>query len=223
VDTIEITTSPADGTAAAGTTDTTATWMQLPLRAYLTGPDLPVTVTLADSGVDAVILRAAGTASVELVRDRQIVQEAETILAAPVADPARQVELLRRALAVDVGARQEAALAAERRRTELANLRNGQAQTLAEIRDYAIDRYRKDDLTRDGLDTFLRRFDLDPYEPRVKVTYRITGSFEVDSDDRDQVENDVDQNLRVDLDQIDDVVEYSDDVNISVTSVEPVD
>jgi hypothetical protein len=227
VDTIEITDDTTDDTtkdaAAAGATDTAAAWMRLPLRAYLTGPDLPVTVTLADSGVDVVILRAAGTATVELVRNKQIVREADTALAAPINDPARQVELLRAALAADVVARQEAALTADQRRDDLTQLQERRRQTLDEIRDFAIEQYRDDELTRTMLDTFLEKFDLEPYRPRVTVTYSITGSFEVDSDDSDQVEYDVDQNLRVDLDEIDDVVEYSDNVNVSVTSVEPSD
>jgi len=197
--------------------------MQLPLRAFLTGPDLPVTVTLTNTGVDAVLLGPAGPASVDVARDARIVREADTMLAVPVTDPTRQVELLRAALSADVAARQTLAATAAQRLTELGELRTSQARRLAEIRDYAIEQYRESEISRDVLDAFLSRFNLDPYQPRVKVTYTITGSFEVDSDDPNEVENDVDQNLRVDLDDVDDVVDYSDDFQVSVRSVEPVD
>jgi hypothetical protein len=222
VDTLEDTTdTPTRGSATADTAETA--WMQLPLRAFLTGPDLPVTVTLTNTGVDAVLLGPAGPASVDVARDGRIVREADTMLAVPVTDPTRQVELLRAALSADVAARQTLAATAAQRLTELGELRTSQARRLAEIRDYAIEQYRESEISRDVLDAFLSRFDLDPYQPRVKVTYTITGSFEVDSDDPNEVENDVDQNLRVDLDDVDDVVDYSDDFQVSVRSVEPVD
>jgi hypothetical protein len=197
-------------------------WMQLPLRAFLTGdPGLPLAVTLSTSGVDAVLLGRVGTATVEVLREGSIVREADTMLAVPVTDPTRQVELLRAALAADVTTRQGLAETAQQRGTELNQLRTSQASTLDAIRDYLIDRYRDDELTRDVLDAFLSRFDLDPYQPRIKVTYTITGSFEVDSDNTYNVENDVDNNLRPELDDIDDVVEYSDEYSVSVRSVEP--
>jgi len=86
-----------------------------------------------------------------------------------------------------------------------------------------IEQYRDSEYSRDVLDAFLSRFDLDPYQPRVKVTYTITGSFEVDSDDADEVEDNVEQNLRVDSDDVDGAVEYSDNFDVTVRSVEPVD
>ncbi len=199
-----------------------AQWMQLPLRAFLLGPDLPLAVTLTTSGAEAVLLGRADTASVEVLRDGRIVREADTMLAVPVTDPTRQAELLRAALAADVTTRQALTETAEQRRTELDQLRTGQARTLAGIRDYAIDQYRDDQISRDVLDAFLARFDLDPYRPRVKVAYTITGSFEVDSDNADEVENNVEQYLRVDLDDVDDIVEYSDEFSVSVRGAEPV-
>jgi hypothetical protein len=218
VDTLEDTTDNPTITDPAQA----AQWMQLPLRAFLLGPDLPLAVTLTTSGAEAVLLGRADTVSVEVLRDGRIVREADTMLAAPVTDPTRQAELLRAALAADVAARQTLAETAEQRRTELDQLRASQARTLAEIRDYVIADYRADEFSRDVLDAFLARFDLDPYQPRVKVTYTITGSFAVDSDDADEVEDNVDQNLRVDIDDVDGVVEYSDDYSVSVRSVEPV-
>ena len=218
MDTLEDTTGTADATAE------TAPWMQLPLRAFLTGePSLPVAVTLAVSGVDAVLLGRVGNATVEVLREGRIVREADTMLAVPVTDPARQVELLRAALVADVAARRGLAETAQLRGFELNQLSASQASTLAEIRDYVIDRYRDDELTRDVLEAFLSRFDLDPYQPRVKVTYTITGSFEVDTDDPEDVESNVEQNLRVDSDDVDGVVEYSDDFSVDVRRVEPVD
>ena len=106
VDTLEDTTQ----SAPVGETP----WMQLPLRAFLTGPDLPVTVTLSDSGVDAVILGRAGTSLVGVTRDGCIVRGADTMLAVPVTDPTRKVELLRAALAADAAARRGLAVSTPR-------------------------------------------------------------------------------------------------------------
>ena len=227
MDTLEDTT--ANVTTDSSTKDSAATdptqatqWMQLPLRAFLLGPDLPLAVTLTTSGVDTVLLRRIDTASVELLRDGRIVREPDTMLAAPVTDPTRQAELLRAALAAEAATRQALAETAEQRRTELDQLRASNAGTLAEIRDYVIADYRADEYSREVLDAFLARFDLDPYQPRVKVTYTITGSFEVDSDDAGEVEDNVEEYLRVDLDDVEDVVVDSDDFSVSVSRVEPV-
>jgi hypothetical protein len=221
VDTLEDTTDNPTKDSAADAAQATQ-WMQLPLRAFLLGPDLPLAVTFATSGAEAVLLGRVDTASVEVLRDGRIVREADTMLAVPVTDPTRQAELLRAALAADVAVRRALAETAEQRRTELDQLRTGQTRTLAAIRDYAIADYRADEFSRDVLDAFLARFDLDPYQPRVKVAYTITGSFEVDSDNADEVENNVEEYLRVDLDDVDDTVEYSDEFNVSVRGVEPV-
>ena len=226
MDTLEDTTAnvTTDSSTKDSASDTAqaAQWMQLPLRAFLLGPDLPLAVTLSTSGVDAVLLRRVDSASVELLRDGRIVREPDTMLAVPVTDPTRQAELLCAALAADVTARQALAATAEQRRTELAELRASNAGTLAEIRDYVIADYRADEYSRDVLDAFLARFDLDPYQPRVKVTYTITGSFEVDSDNAGEVEDNVEEYLGVDLDNVYDVVVDSDDFSVSVSRVEPV-
>lgn len=221
-DTIDIPTTDSSTKDSATNAAQAAQWMQLPLRAFLLGPDLPLAVTLTTSGVDAVLLRRIDSASVELLRDGRIVREADTMLAAPVTDPTRQAELLRAALAADVATRQALAATAEQRRTELDQLRASNAGTLAEIRDYVIADYQADEYSRDVLDAFLARFDLDSYQPRVKVSYTITGSFEVDSDNAGEVEDNVEEYLRVDLDNVYDVVVDSDDFSVSVRSVEPV-
>ena len=220
MDTLDTTTNP-NANPAIGTAATP--WMQLPLRAFLTAePDLPVAVTLSAAGVDAVLLGRVGIATVEVLRDGRLAREADSMLAEPVTDPARQVELLRAALVADVAARGSLAETAEQRRIELAQVRTAQDRVLHEVRDYAIEQYRDSEFSREVLNTLLERLGVDPYRPRVKVTYTLTGSFEVDTDDPDDVENDVDQNLRLDLDDVDGVVEYSGDFNLSVRSVEPV-
>lgn|GEM_PF-4201614 len=213
-----------NGTAATAATAETAPWMQLPLRAFLTGePGLPIAVTLAVSGVDAVLLGRTGTATVEVLRDGRIVREADTMLAVPVTDPTRQVELLTAALVADIAARQGLTETAAQRGFELNQLRASQASTLDAVRDYAIEQYREDEFSRDVLNALLDRLGVEPYRPRVKVTYTITGSFEVDTDDPEDVEGNVEQNLRVDSDDVDGVVEYSDDFSVDVRRVEPVD
>ena len=221
MDTLEDTTNnPTAPAADAAETP----WMQLPLRAFLTGePGLPVAVTLAVSGVDAVLLGRVGTATVEVLREGRIAREADTMLAVPVTDPARQVELLRAALVADVAARQGLAETAAQRGSELNQVRASQASTLDAVRDYAIEQYRDSEFSRDVLNALLDRLGVDAYQPRVKVTYTITGSFEVDTDDPEDVESNVEQNLRVDSDDVDGVVEYSDDFSVDVRRVEPVD
>jgi hypothetical protein len=170
-----------------------------------------------------VILGRAGTDLVEALRDGRIVRYPDTTLAVPVTDPARQVELLRAALAADVAARHSLADTVQQRVTELDQLRAANAQRLTDIREFVIEQYRQTDISRDVLDAFLARFDLDPYQPRVKVSYTITGSFQVDSDDTDAVETNVEDYLRPDLDEVDDTVEDSDEYSVTVRSVEPAD
>src|SRR5213083_1468438 len=105
VDTLEDTTGNRTKDSATDAAQATQ-WMQLPLRAFLLGPDLPLAVTLTTSGAEAVLLGRADTTSVEVLRDGLIVREADTMLAVPVTDPTRQAELLRAALAADVTTRQ---------------------------------------------------------------------------------------------------------------------
>jgi hypothetical protein len=223
VDTPEDTTTTTE--PSAGATAAAEPWMQLPLRAFLTGdPGLPIAVTLVTSGADAILLGRADASTVELLRDGRIVREPDSVLGVPVTDPGRQVELLRAALVADVATRKSLAETVQQRGTELNQLRVTQGRLLDAVRDYAIEQYRSGgDFDRDVLDGLLERLGVDPYWPRVKVTYTITGSFEVDSDNGYDVENDVENNLRPYLDDIDDVDEDSGEFRVSVRSVEPVD
>jgi hypothetical protein len=52
-----------------------------------------------------------------------------------------------------------------------------------EIRNYAIAAYRKGRFCVNGLNEALEHFDLDGYSPRMRLSYTISGSFEVDGDD----------------------------------------
>ncbi|WP_369186536.1 hypothetical protein [Streptomyces sp. R08] len=73
------------------------------------------------------------------------------------------------------------------------------------IRQYAVDRHEDGDICRDGLDDFLAKFSLAPYETRVRVEYTITGSYEVDPGSEAAAEEDALKYLQPDLSGLDDV------------------
>lgn len=129
-------------------------------------------------------------------------------------DPLRQVELYRRAVrslqAQVEQARQDREQDAEQHR-----------QVLREIRAYAIEKRRDDDICQSGLDAFLRRFDMAPDEALVK--FSITGSYRVANGDRDAAESDGRDNLDVDCGQIGDVLYDSLTFDVRIDGTESVD
>ncbi|HEY6796822.1 MAG TPA: hypothetical protein VI248_19295, partial [Kineosporiaceae bacterium] len=95
-------------------------------------------------------------------------------------------------------------------------------RVLGEIRDYAIDRFLDGTISRQGLDHFLAHFHFDPYVTRYRVTYTITGRYDVeDTDtrlDTDTVRLDAEDNLIVDLNTVAGVVDRSDDYTVEATA-----
>lgn len=93
--------------------------------------------------------------------------------------------------------------------------------TLREIRDYAVARYKDGDICRDGLDAFLKHFELDAYEPMIRVRFTITGSYLVRGT-RDLTEQMAERDgrdfIRVDLSRVDDVVDDSGDFTVEIDS-----
>jgi hypothetical protein len=99
-------------------------------------------------------------------------------------------------------------------RSELACTTARHTRTLEEIRQYAIDRHLDDEYCRDGLNSFLSTFAMPVYNSRVRVAFTITGSYEVDHADTYRAERDATGYLKLDLSQIDDLIEDSDSLTV---------
>ncbi|MDG4795404.1 hypothetical protein [Micromonospora sp. WMMD1082] len=192
-----------------------------PLTAYAASPGQAVTIVDASSRYDAVVLSpAAGTSMVRVLVDGQVVRGLRAdIPAVAVTDPATALALTRQAVAWALAEQDSAVERAHSLVEQRDEDRRRQASQLTEIRSYAIDQYRDEDITRDGLDSLLSRLDLDPYQPRHRVRFTISGSFDVmpDADrDTDDTESDVRNYLRINADQVDNVDD--DTVTIDVTA-----
>ncbi|KJS57063.1 hypothetical protein VM98_03105 [Streptomyces rubellomurinus subsp. indigoferus] len=120
-----------------------------------------------------VILRQLDTTHVELYHAAQISPVAITALEfEPIADPAAQAAAMTEAV--------EALTICRRVAIEAhAEQRQAHAEQLAAIRRYAIGRMEQGVICQQGLDAFLAEFDLEPYSRRTKISYAITGSYEV--------------------------------------------
>jgi hypothetical protein len=143
-------------------------------------------------GTAAVVLAAAGQDEVQLWMRGGVVSYAADTVALPVTDPADTEPVLCQALASLNALRRQAREATTR-------MAEQQDQTLAAIRDYAIEAHRNGDICGDGLDEFLYAFDLDEYDPYVGVTYRMTGSVTVAGADEAAVRSAMAQALAPDL------------------------
>ena len=96
-------------------------------------------------------------------------------------------------------------------------------KVLDDIRGYAVERHLAGDICRSGLNAFLENFGLPTYDPRIRVTYIITGSYEVDTDDADTAARDARGYLKPDLSELDDVVDDSDTHTIQLDQVTELD
>lgn len=110
----------------------------------------------------------------------------------------------------------------DRLRSEARGIDALNTKKLAEIRAYAIERHRADEICRAGLDDFLDHFGMPEYQPRIKVQFQITGYYEVDSHNEDEVRDAATEQMYVDLHSIDGLVHYSDEYTITVTGIEDV-
>ena len=132
--------------------------------------------------------------------------------AVPVAEPALVAEVL--AAAVFDLARWHAAA-----RADLTAAEGGHRQLLADIRQYVLERHLDGDICREGMNRFFEAFSLDPYDPRVRVRYTITGSYEVDAEDVYAASHDARGYLKPDLSNLDSLIDGSDDFAVDVTDV----
>jgi hypothetical protein len=96
-------------------------------------------------------------------------------------------------------------------------------RTLADIRQYAIDQHLAEAICRKGLNGFLETFDMPIYQPRTRISYTITGTYDVSDDAADAAENDAWNYLKVDLSDLDNVVDDSDTFTIDIIDVETLD
>jgi hypothetical protein len=177
--------------------------------------DLPV-VLLPSEAVTAVVLSSQhGTAEL-LLSTGTTRRETLGRAALRVTDPAREAPLLRQAA---TGYADQI----HRNRILLDSRRREHRDRLREIRDYAVARHREGDLGRAGLDTFLEQFDLDVYEPQIRVWFTITGSYRVRGDTEETAARDGDGYLGLDLSRLDGVVEDTADFTVHVERTEEVD
>ncbi|GAA0812147.1 hypothetical protein [Spirilliplanes yamanashiensis] len=187
------------------------------LEAILTDPpSLFPAVRLTAPDTDAVVL-ARRDRTVDVILDNGFVRTLHVSdTARPITEPAREAELLRRALR-SVEARAVTAERSLREDTER------HTSVLAAVRAYAIGKHRDGDICRRGLDGFLEAFDMPPYEPRIRVTFTITGSYLVAAENTREAESDAQGYLKADLSSLDNVVEDSDEITVHIDDVSLVD
>ncbi|HEY6796545.1 MAG TPA: hypothetical protein VI248_17860 [Kineosporiaceae bacterium] len=94
---------------------------------------------------------------------------------------------------------------------------------LDQIRAYAIHQHLEGHYCRDGLNAFLRTFGMPTYDPRVRVDFTITGSYEVDTTDPGYAERDARGYLKVDLTQIDNLIDDTDTSTVEITDTTTLD
>ena len=135
--------------------------------------------------------------------------------------PAVEVtELAQRAMVIS-----RALIGIDQLRREAKNELNRQLEhhqaELADIRDYAVERHRDGDICESGLTRFLEAFDLHPYLPRLRVSFLIRGSYEVETDE-DYARSEAERYLRPDLADIDCVADSLVASQVEIEDVEPV-
>jgi hypothetical protein len=173
---------------------------------------LPTVVRLA--GADAVVLARSGGDTIEVYYEGALASFIDRTPAPEITDRARRERAINQAL-VDLGRlRRES-------QDELQRQHAAHEDVLDRVREYAIEKHREGSICQDGLNEFLRMFDLPEYSPRVRVSYVIRGSYEVDSSASD-IREDAEEHLGVDLADIDAVIDGSEDSRIDELAVEPV-
>lgn len=187
------------------------------LEAVLTDtPSLFPAVRLTSLDTDAVML-ARRDRSIEVLLDNGFARHVDAgDTAVLITEPAREAHLLRRALRTT----EARAVTAER---NLNQATERHTSVLAAIRTYAIGKHRDGDICRQGLDTFLKAFDLPPYDPRIRVTFTITGSYLVAAANTREAEQDAHGYLKADLSSLDNVVDDSEDITVRIDDVDLLD
>jgi hypothetical protein len=189
-------------------------------------PANPVAL-LADGPV--VVLRRSAPDRVEVFQAGHILDLVDDTPATTITDIGQSTWMIRNALtAVTQQYRYSQAQVTrlredtDRLRSEARSIDALHTTKLADIRAYAIERHRTDEICRSGLDDFLDHFGMPEYQPRIKVQFRITGCYEVDSHNEEEVRDAATELMYVDLHSIDGLVSDSDEYTITVTAIEDV-
>lgn len=207
-----------DDPAAAGPNEPTPS---RPLADFLPGGPFgdQVAVTLP-SGDPVVVLGRAVDGQVEVWSLGHITRRTADTVASAVSDPARRDGLLADALRGLGVQRQVASAQAARAMADRDQERDSHEQVLDAIRAYAVGKHQNGDICRHGLEEFLRAFGLPEYQPRIRVHYTLTGTYDVEGEDIEAVRRDTRSYLCPDLSDVDEVVEDSDTHTVHVDSVE---
>lgn len=166
----------------------------------------------SDNADDLVVVLGSDQHHVTVWRDGVIVDMPGSVHAAPVTDPALVESVLTAAVA-DLTRRGRDPLTAS---TAAAR---AHADTLAEMRTYAINLHENNVICSAGLDDFLAEFDLPGHPAKIRVTYTLTGHYDVDTVDRDAAIEDA-QGLRPHLADIDAVLDGSEQHTVHIDDAE---
>ncbi|MEU7525965.1 hypothetical protein AB0A74_09545 [Saccharothrix sp. NPDC042600] len=134
----------------------------------------PAVVNLHDA--DAVVLGLATADTAWVWHDGTTSTHPATTPVSEVSSPNRCQLAIRQAL---LGLNHQRVRALQ----QCAETEEGLARTLQAIRAYVITKYHEGIISWDRLNEFLTDFDLRPYEPYLRMQFRLTGSFEVASAD----------------------------------------
>jgi hypothetical protein len=193
-------------------------WHPQPLATLDPAPGLVITILNRGSAGNGVVL-AQTDGAVSVLVDGQVRTLRGDADVLPITERDTELALARQAVTWALAAHRAATDRIRGLYTDLDDARRFHDQALTDIRAYAIRRHRDGDICRDGLNEFLTHFDLDPYRPRHRVQFTIRGSFEVTPDaDRDtgDTEDDVRDYLRIDTDEVDGVIDYAVDIDVTV-------
>jgi hypothetical protein len=111
-------------------------------------------------------------------------------------------------------------LTAERQHVQ--DARKDRERFLGDVREFLIARVRDGQLDGQPVNDFLQRHHQPPYQPRLRVAYTITGTFEIDGD-QDPDDGRLDHLIAVDLDGIANADRGTDRHQVQVTSTTRID
>jgi hypothetical protein len=189
---------------------------------FATHTDRLPAVNLPDVPRSGIIVGQDHDGFIELAVDSVILPVDPDTRAVLITDPVTRAWLLTEAFAVTrrtylwaVGE-----LTAERQHVQ--DARTDRERFLGDVREFLIARVRDGQLDRRQVNDFLQRHHLPLYQPRLRVAYTITGTFEIDGDHGPE-NGRLDQLIYVDLDAIANADRGTDRHQVQVTSTTRID